>query len=509
MLTLFPDHKATLILRAIASGQWQASGQTDAKVGYTTGDPNSTSADGVWAQWSWQNNQLTVTNDRFGFLPVYYAAIGDGFGVSTSALELINAGADTTLDDRGIAVFLRLGYYVGDDTPFQAIRVLPPGSRLTWTNNKLQIESIAPALPQQVSTLSREQAVREYGERFQNVVEQMLPDADAKMCVPLSAGRDSRHILYALLRAGRRPDMVVTARSAPPRPDTDAKTAAGITKALGLPHTIIEQSQDRFDDEMNKDVLTSFCADEHFQMVPVSRWMQAGQYKVSWDGIAGDIFSCGVYSDNTMLDRFRNRQFAELSSWMLDTEGYLPHLLTPEYQARWHRDLAIQRVSEELEKYADLPNPAAPFFFFNRVRRELALCPYGMLNQSTHILAPYLSPDIFDLLIDLPFEFFKGREFHSEAIDQFYPEMPKFEYVSTPKGATRENRSKICRFAGRLGSLVLSTPEQQSCVQRRFLLPRLAKAMISRQYGTEFPVLFKSILVVLHLEDMLLTKTCT
>ena len=91
----------------------------------------------------------------------------------------------------------------------------------------------------------------------------MLPDDDGSMCVPLSAGRDSRHILYALVRAGHIPDMVVTAKSAPPRPSTDALIASKITKELRLPHTIVEQSDDRFEDELAKDLLTSFCADEH------------------------------------------------------------------------------------------------------------------------------------------------------------------------------------------------------------------------------------------------------
>jgi hypothetical protein len=36
-----------------------------------------------------------------------------------------------------------------------------------------------------------------------------------------------------------------------------------------------------------------------------------------------------------------------------------------------------------------------------------------------------LSHAIFDLLINLPFDYFRGRLFHSEAIDQFYPELPQ------------------------------------------------------------------------------------
>lgn len=66
--------------------------------------------EGVWARWLWDGRCLTVRNDRFGFLPVDYCEFPDGIGVSTSAIDLLNAGEDATLDDAAVAVFLRLGF---------------------------------------------------------------------------------------------------------------------------------------------------------------------------------------------------------------------------------------------------------------------------------------------------------------------------------------------------------------------------------------------------------------
>lgn len=503
MLKLNADHEATLVIGIDEFGQRIVQGNRKANLGYRFDGSAASDGDGVWAEWTWDDHSLMARNDRFGFLPVYYCQMSSGFGISTSAMELIRAGADRELDDVAISVFLRLGYYIGNDTPFKAIRLLPPGSVLTWNGQEITIRSTAPAIPTTVSSLTREQAIREYGERFQEVVECMLPEPSTRMCVPLSAGRDSRHILYALVRARQDPSMVLTARSAPPRPSTDAEIASRITASLQLPHTIVEQSDDRFEDELQKDFLTSFCADEHAQMVPVARWLNQQDYAVSWDGIAGDIFSCGVYNDNRMLDQFQKRQFSEMSDWLLAEEGYLSGCLTSEFQQRWNRDLAVSRLSQELDQYADLPNPAAPFFFYNRVRRELALCPYGMLNQRAHILAPYLSHSIFDLLINLPFEYFRGRLFHSEAIDQFYPELPQVEYVSTATGFVPEKRARIWKFAGRMAAMAMQGQDSSSCIRRGFLLPRLAKAMIDRRFGTEVPVLFSRILVMLHLEESL------
>ena len=503
MLQPHPDRTSALFILRGEDGKFVARGNLTAKFGYRFTGPEINKGDGVWAQWKWTGSELVVENDRFGFLPVYYCLLPTGMGVSTSIMDLLQAGADETLNDEAVAVFLRLGYYVGNDNPFRDIHLLPPGSELKWSENGLRLRSTAPQISTSVSQLSRQQAVNEYGQRFQEVVESMLPEASDKMCVPLSAGRDSRHILYALVRAGRLPQMVVTAMSAPPRPCTDAQIASEITAALGLPHTVLSQSQDRFADELEKDFLTSFCADEHSQMVPVAKWLNREQFSVSWDGIAGDIFSCGVFNDSGMLDQFRNRQLTQLSSGLLADDGYLSAYLTPDYRERWNRELAVNRLSRELEQYADLPNPASPFFFYNRVRRELALCPFGMLNRQTHILAPYLSHSIFDLLINLPFEYFRGRMFHSEAIDQFYPELPRGEYISSPTGFVPEKRSRIWKFAGRLGSMALSGKASTSCIRRSFLMPRLAKAILNRNFGTEVPVLFSRLLVMLHLEQTL------
>ncbi|MCA9057031.1 MAG: hypothetical protein KDA85_00970, partial [Planctomycetaceae bacterium] len=134
------------------------------------------------------------------------------------------------------------------------------------------------------------------------------------------------------------------------------------------------------------------------------------------------------------------------------------------------------------------------------VRRELALSPFGIMNQRTQILAPYLWHHLFDLLINLPFEYFKGREFHSEAIDQYYPELPQMRYVSSETGHVPERTDRIRRFARKLGMYSLENGRTGSCIRQRFLLPRLGKAFVNRNYGTEVPVLFSRILVMLHLE---------
>jgi hypothetical protein len=99
--------------------------------------------DGIWAEWKWDGNSLTAQNCRYGMMPLYYFHSGDEFCISDSLESLLQEGAPRELDDAAIAVFLRRHNYLGNDTPFKAIRCLPPNSKLTWSNGLFRIESEA------------------------------------------------------------------------------------------------------------------------------------------------------------------------------------------------------------------------------------------------------------------------------------------------------------------------------------------------------------------------------
>ncbi|MEZ5659034.1 MAG: hypothetical protein R3E83_11045 [Burkholderiaceae bacterium] len=502
-LQLNPDFEGTLSVVRAGDGRLQVSGKHCARFGYVVdGDQ------GAWVRWDWQDNTLIVENDRFGFTPLYYAAVPNGIHVATSIHELLALGIDRSLDDEALSAFLRLGQYLGDDTPFKAIRALAPGTRLRWHDGRLSLEQRVSVLPTAGQTISRDEAVRRYGELMQAAVERMIPAPGTRMSVPLSAGRDSRHILYALVRAGCKPDQIVTARAMAPRPDTDAQVASQIAAALGLPHTIIEQSADRYRDERQKNLLTGYFADEHVQMMPVARWLREHRIEVTWDGIAGDIFSCGVYDKPGFIESFQQPGMRTILDSELGDDGYLNTVLRPDAMARWPREMAEQRLLRELERYRDLPNPIAPYFFLNRVRRKLALSPFGMLDRGTHVLAPYLDHDLFDTLIGLPFSYFTGRLFHSEAIDAFYPELPRFPYTSVHEGFIPERRDRIWNFVYQLARDALDGGASQGrpSVTRRSLLARLSKAVVSRDYGTRVPQLFGRLVVLMHLESELTSE---
>ena len=162
----------------------------------------------MFARWAWDGERLIAANDRFGVQPLYYASEAGTLRISPSVGALLRSGASPALDDAALAVFVRIGFFVGEDTPFRAIRALPPGACAEWRAGRFEVRSDrAHPAP---STLGRDEAIDAFAQLFTRAVERRLQASASPIAVPLSGGHDSRHIVLALHALGRPPDRCVT-----------------------------------------------------------------------------------------------------------------------------------------------------------------------------------------------------------------------------------------------------------------------------------------------------------
>src|SRR5688572_32173824 len=100
-------------------------------------------ATGTWVEWRWDGVSLTVTRDRFGAYPLYYAASDDEITVSPSLARILATGVSRSLDLDAIVGYGACGYYMDSDTPFKAVRHLSSGATLTWRPGHLEISGRA------------------------------------------------------------------------------------------------------------------------------------------------------------------------------------------------------------------------------------------------------------------------------------------------------------------------------------------------------------------------------
>jgi asparagine synthetase B (glutamine-hydrolysing) len=377
-------------------------------------------ARGAFAEWCWDGTRLEVRTDRFGFQPLFWASQGTTLWLSPSIPAMIGAGAPAELDDAALAVFLRMWTFLDADTPFRAIRVVPPNARIVWERGQLTVEGARAVRP--LSSLGREAALDGYVELFRAAALRDPVDP-GRVTVPLTGGRDSRHILLELAAAGRPPARALTVCPPPPKSDDDLRIAALVAAVVGVQHVVLPTTAQRHADELVKNRQTSLCALEHFWEVGIVRWLaaHAGPHPVVFDGIGGDTLSEAKYMAPRRLELLRRGDLATYAAEELSTDGYLPALLGREGMRRFPRGLALERLTAELRTHLDAPNPVGSYRFWNRTRRTVALAPFGMLTMVAEVRAPFLDDALFDHLASLPGEMLVDRTFHTTAIARAHP----------------------------------------------------------------------------------------
>src|SRR5262249_6342036 len=164
--------EAFLHIRRRAEG-FELEGAQVGALGHKIRHPGRSEPDGVFVEWSWDGNRLRVRNDRYGCYPFYYFANSDEIAISTSIVRLLEAGASPVLDDVGLAAFLRLGFFLGEDTPFLEIRALLPSPLLEWRNGDLAVSGrITITKPE---NLNRDAAIDGYISLFRDAVRRRQP----------------------------------------------------------------------------------------------------------------------------------------------------------------------------------------------------------------------------------------------------------------------------------------------------------------------------------------------
>lgn len=421
----------------------ETQGLDTAEFGHQVNSAATSVPDGIFARWCWDGGRLVVNNDRYGFYPLFwFSGPNGGVCVSPSLTRLIELGAPTELNTDALAVFFRLGYFLGNDTPFSAIKVVPPNAVFEWKSGELTCHGRYPQTPR-ASLINRDEAIDRYIDLFATAMARRVP-ASGKCAVPISGGRDSRHILLEMHRIGISPAVCVSALDNPPDPNQDPEIAKLLCTELGFKHVIVDQRLSVLEAEMRKNRETHFCASAHGWYLALADFLN-GNFANVYDGIAGDVLSQSSFLDPHLHAAFRSRNGDVIATALLAKHALsysaLKGVLKGRLKLALDPEIAKRRLSSELERHIDMPNPIASFIFWNRTRREIALAPYNLLQGIPNVYAPYLDHDLFDFMTTLPADLLMDRAFHSDAIARAYPTFAHIPYAD--KRALPTNDSHI------------------------------------------------------------------
>jgi asparagine synthetase B (glutamine-hydrolysing) len=473
-----------LIVRRRSDGQLDVQGSARAIIGHQIPREPSDRPGGVYVQWDWDGAALTVRNDRAGFGQLFYASLDGNQGIALSPhVEQLAQWAETTLDEGALTILIRLGFHLGLDTPFVAIRALPPNATLVWRPGHLHISG-QPHLPEP-QPVARDDAVDQFIELFRAAIRQRPPIAGSTV-VPLTGGQDSRHILFELCHQQRPPELCVTVRPYANATYDDASVAAQIASRLGVPHERIDMRRSLVAEDFRKYRRIGPMSDE-------GGWTSAMldrlvNFRCAYDGIAGDMLTSGYLAG--IVYRQQLHEYVVDGNWAALADVVLNHFsasepaLQPLLAQASFRDLGRQyvrdRLIEQLASFRHAAHPLAMFVINNRTRREIAMMSWLLCAQVNPYYAPYTDEELFTFLASLPAgEFACGQWFHRATLERAYPQWADLPYYD--KTSSRQPAVGRWQAAALVAELVSWSARNQP---RRFgTVARWAAARLLRGGG--------------------------
>lgn len=189
----------------------------------------------VDADW---RDDLLLCNDAFGRLPTYYATVDDTVVVSrelTFVRELARRRGDgLELDPLATAQKLAFGYYLGDRTPFEDVRCLPPGSLAAVDEDGVAIDSLHEHDFEEKAHADK--SVEENAANLASIFATACENRDLEdrpNVISLSGGLDSRAVAAAYADRGI-PATTASFDFGGGDLDSDARVAQSIADELGL-----------------------------------------------------------------------------------------------------------------------------------------------------------------------------------------------------------------------------------------------------------------------------------
>lgn len=412
-------------------GRVAVSGAAQAFIGHRSDRLDSSL--GLFGSWTWDGATLQAEVDPLGYFSLFVYCKGPEIALSPSILQLLALGADPEPDLVARAVFHRIGHFLGEDTPFRHIKVLPPAGRLVWKDGVARVTGTLP-VPRE-RNLSRAQAVEGFIELPRTAIRRFLSAWDGPIVLPLSGGRDSRHILLELRHQGRLPDTVATFHQGGRYLDREVQAARALSARAGVRHTLLGHCRPRFRDGLRALLLTHLCAEEHAQMMPMHDYLLGTPGMAALDGIGGDILTNPDDSAADFLARARRGDFEGIARNLVAGHGRVISrsghpggpgaIYSPELEEE-----AIDRIAAAIRAFEAAPDPYQAYWFWNRTRREISFVSTGILGGAAMVACPFLSPEFVELGLSLPFSVTGDQKLHDDAIARAYPDFADIPYES-------------------------------------------------------------------------------
>jgi hypothetical protein len=436
--------------------------------------------DGPTMSSNWQATPGTVeiNQDRLGMIPVFWWSGDDRFVASTSVLRVASRTGARQLDWDAISSLFSVGNFFNERTAFAGISTIPPGAKLKWTSAGGIEITRSDLRPPKTFDGTKAQAKTIFADLFRQAVARRLPNDTTRAVIPLSGGRDSRHIALEVAGQRRGPLNLITIRCEFSANDEDVRVAGLVAQRLKSPHAVIDIDWRNFVEFIRlKNFHTHFQV--HVDHHSLFELAMSGALKdaVVFFGTGGDVLIGDTEFDPKLEALLQSGHLTEAAthpSIMGDCK--MPIWFKP----RGARTLSCERSENEILRFLGDLAPSCNLFrdyvLFGRQSRNTALVPYDLILRQSRVATPFLDTDLLAFQRSLPSDPFGPFGIHDEIIADCYPDFADIEYERKGLDETPlpERRRLGVRSVWR--NFEIFDPSFRRHVSQSFFWPRLLSA---------------------------------
>ncbi len=368
-------------------------------------------------------NCLLIFNDRLGTLPVLYAKNARGFAFAPEAKAVFaTLGMQPKYAASGLVSLLTAGYCFGDETLFEDIRCLEPGSILRVGLDTLELKTRRYwklTYQENKDLENRRDASAALYEVIKTSHETVL-DPDSAFDVLLSGGLDSRCMFASAMRTGRIPKRAFGWGGKSDIPYTDPYIAAKLAGHFGVRYDFFKYDTDAFLENAKPWSYTSELANDNIGWYAEGASVLANSYDSSMDytTVGDENWGWGGAPQN----------FDEMLSEVLPATVHRKLAECAKPQVRESSEAtyraSVMRVLRDSENTA-LVDQKDFLYLHGRVARFIFSLGYYK-ELAVEVRRPFMTRATLEVVRGLPPQFRYHKNLYCSMLNEYFPELRRF-----------------------------------------------------------------------------------
>jgi asparagine synthase (glutamine-hydrolysing) len=376
-----------------------------------------------------QKEKLTVVNDRYGSIKLFYHYDTNRFCFAPKIQPLLKLGAKKTIRKDAVFDFFIFRYLLEDKTFFEDILQLPPASILEVTKNGIKLTKYWTYQSYNIyDTRSKKELVEELGTLWQKAVERRLKK-DGTIIIQISGGLDSRAILAAALKCTQKENILTYTFGE--KESYDFKIGKNVAEKAGVSHISLTAKKADFENQYNismNDIEGMIDATPYFS-IEMDQCLAKYGNRIYSGHMGGEIMGPQIFHKIRHLKLKSKKKYKEAEKILfnhhkLNNIRDIQQLFHPTYLNNQSLIFSFEKTIEDLSKYTEeyLPNYCAAWLYTNESDKYTAFCNLRYKNLFRYSL-PFLDNDLVDFMLKVPPKLRINKALYKSMLLEKYPEL--------------------------------------------------------------------------------------